>query len=584
MKKNYSTSTKNILLGALIWLIAASAFAQSSKVSGTINDAKGGGIPGVSVVVKGTNSGTITDIDGKFSIAAPGSGTLVVSFIGYRSQEIAIGNKATLNIVLSEDASILDEVIVTGYSRDSRRETTGAVSTVKARDLTMRPSGNVNQQLQGRVAGLTVISNGQPGAESQIRVRGFGAFGGNEPLNIVDGVPVGSTDFLNPDDIESVTVLKDAAAASIYGARAANGVIVYTTKNAGKGAKKLTVTYDGMYGATNPGPGQAMMNPTDFADWTWRAFSNSTPAVPFNHPQFGTGPTPVIPEFLSVGPRSGVTGSVDLAAERLRYNIDPTAGPIYQVTRANRAGTDWYKAITRNAPLQRHSLGFTGGGENSRFYVGLSAMNQAGILRSNKFSRYAFRVNSEFNIFKNLRFGENLQITYRQNLGQTGGADGQGIAADENDILQAFRMPSIIPVYDEFGGYAGTASRGFNNPRSPVANQDGLLNNRNYNASGFGNVYLEWDPIPGLTLRSSLGGQYNNGYSWNYGRLQYENSENNSAFSYNEGSGWSLGWVLTNTASYKKTLGKHQIEVLAGQEALNTGVGRNRLHAKVVNG
>ncbi len=573
MKQNYFVPIKGALFCGLLWLMSVTAFAQKS-VSGKVSDAKGDGLPGASITVKGTTTGTISDASGGFKINVPNTGgALVFSSIGYKTQEVKLSGQSTLNVSMEDDAASLDEVVVTGYSVDKRRESTGAISTVKSKDLTAVPSGNVEQQLQGRVAGLTVVTNGQPGTASQIRVRGFGAFGGNEPLYIVDGVPVGSTDFLNPDDIESTTVLKDASAASIYGARAANGVIVYTTKKGTKGAKKLNVTYDGMYGVTDPGNGQPMMNPTDFATWTWNAKRNSNEA--FGHPQFGSGSTPVIPDYLSVGGTPGVIGTVNLEAERLKYNVDPAAGAIYQVIKANKAGTDWYGAITRQAPIQRHSLGFSGGGENSRFYVGFSAQDQKGILISNSLKRYAFRINSEFNVLKNLRIGENMQFTYRQVLGQTGGAGGNGIAADENDILQAFRMPSIIPIYDEFGGYAGTAAKGFNNPRSPVANQQGLLNNRSFSGSGTGNIYVEYDPIPGLTLRSSVAGNYGNFYNWNYGRWQYENSENNSAFSYGEGGGYSFGWTFTNTASYKKAFGKHNIEVLAGQEALNTGAGRN---------
>lgn len=573
MKQNYFVPIRGTLFCGLLWLMSMVAFAQKS-VTGKVNDSKGEGVPGASITLKGTTTGTISDAGGNFKISVPNSGgSLVISSIGYKTQEIKLAGQSTINVSLEDDAASLDEVVVTGYSVDKRRESTGAISTVKSKDLTAVVSGNVEQQLQGRVAGVTVVTNGQPGTASQIRVRGFGAFGGNEPLYVVDGVPVGSTDFLSPDDIESTTVLKDASAASIYGARAANGVIVYTTKKGTKNAKKLNITYDGSYGVTDPGNGQPMMNPTDFATWTWNAKRNSGEA--FGHPQFGTGSTPVIPDYLSVGGTPGVTGSVDLAAQKLKYNIDPSAGGIYQVIKANKAGTDWYGAITRKAPTQRHSLGFSGGGENSRFYVSFSAQDQKGILISNAFKRYSFRINSEFNVLKKLRIGENIQMTYRQVLGQTGGAGGNGIAADENDILQAFRMPSIIPIYDEFGGYAGTAAKGFNNPRSPVANQQGLLNNRSFGASGVGNVYVEYDVIPGLTLRSSAAGNYSNFYNWNYGRWQYENSENNSAFSYGEGGGFSLGWTFTNTASYKKTFGKHNVEVLAGQEALNTGRGRN---------
>ena len=287
MKQNYVVPIRGTLFCGLLWLMSIVTFAQKS-VSGKVSDAKGDGVPGASITVKGTTTGTISDANGGFKINVPNSGgTLVFSSIGYKTQEVKLTGQSTINVSMEDDAASLDEVVVTGYSIDKRRESTGAISTVKSKDLTAVPSGNVEQQLQGRVAGLTVVTNGQPGTASQIRVRGFGAFGGNEPLYVVDGMPVGSTNFLSPDDIESTTVLKDASAASIYGARAANGVIVYTTKKGTKGAKKLSVTYDGMYGVTDPGNGQAMMNPTDFATWTWNAKRNSGEA--FDHPQFGKG-------------------------------------------------------------------------------------------------------------------------------------------------------------------------------------------------------------------------------------------------------------------------------------------------------
>ncbi|RYF66775.1 MAG: SusC/RagA family TonB-linked outer membrane protein, partial [Cytophagaceae bacterium] len=503
----------------------------------------------------------------------------IYSGIGFKSQELTVGNRTTIDVSLAEDASVLNEVVVTGYTTDDRRNVTGAVSTVKSRALQATPSGNIEQQLQGRVSGVTVITNGQPGTSSQVRVRGFGAFGGNEPLYVVDGVPVGSVNIVAPNDVETTTVLKDAAAASIYGARAANGVIVITTRKGSKTPRKMQVSYDGQYGVTDPGTGQSMMNPTDFATWTWKqaantAFQNGTTPA-YSHPQFGTGSTPVIPDYINVGGAAGVIGTVDLAAAKLKYNVSPSAGSIYQVVKANKEGTDWYKAITRVAPVQRHAFGFSGSGESARYYVGLSAQDQDGILLNNSFKRYTFRANTEFDLSKKVRFGENLQFTYISVLGQGGGSGGQGVAADENDILQAFRMPSIIPVYDEFGGYAGTAAKGFNNPRNPVANRMGQANDRNFNVNGFGNLYLEVEPIENLTLRSSVGGQYNNFYSYGYSRLQYENSENNSAFGYNEGGGYSFGWTLTNTAAYKRKFGVHALDIIVGQEALNTGAGKN---------
>jgi TonB-dependent starch-binding outer membrane protein SusC len=581
MNQKVSTLLKfGVAMLLLMVLSVTSTFAQK-RITGNVSDANGP-IPGVSVVVKGTTTGAVTDIDGNFAIDLKTNDpvSIVVSSVGYTSQEIPVGAETSFTVKLEEDVSTLSEVVVTGYgSNGTKRQTTGAVATVKSKDLQAVASGNVEQQLQGRVSGVTVITNGQPGTASIIRVRGFGAFGGNEPLYVVDGVPVGSTDFLAPDDIESTTVLKDAASASIYGARAANGVIVYTTKKGSRKSKKLEVSYDGIYGVTDPGKGQDMLNPTDFATWTWNALKNTATAdgKPFtpSHPQFGSGQTPIVPDYINVGGAGGVVGSVDVAGLKSKYNIDPTAGSIYQVVKADKAGTDWYGAITRKAPIQRHNLGFSGGSETSRFYVGMGAQNQDGILLNNSFKRYDFRVNSEFDLTSKLRIGENLQFTYRSVLGQTGGNGGRGIASDENDILQAFRMPSIIPVYDEYGGYAGTAAKGFNNPRNPVASRDGQVNDQNFNANGFGNVYAELDVLPGLTLRSSLGGQYNNSYGKFYSRLQYENSENNASFSFGEGSAYSFAWVNTNTANYKKKFGIHEIDVLGGIESLNTGKGRN---------
>ncbi|MEB2780986.1 TonB-dependent receptor [Algoriphagus sp. C2-6-M1] len=566
----------------LLVLTGAAAFAQKT-VTGTVTDEFDLGLPGVSILVKGTTTGTATDIDGRFSLSVPNDqSTLVFSFIGYGKVEQVVGNRSVIDLKLMPDETSLTELVVTGYTIDSRRETTGAIATVDPKDLTVIPTGNVEQSLQGRVSGLTVITNGQPGTSSIVRVRGFGAFGGNEPLYVVDGVPVGTTDFLNPDDIESTTVLKDAAAASIYGARAANGVIIYTTKKGKRGNQKLRVDYNGMFGVTTPGTGLDMMNPQDFAEYTWLAETNQAieddRAPKYEHPQFGTGTSPVLPYYINVGGVAGVAGPFSpdrLAEEAEKYNVVPSKGSIHQLVRAAQGeGTDWYKALTRNAPLNRHSIGLNGGSETSRFFIGFGYQDQAGIMIGNQFKRISFRANSEFDVTKKLRIGENFQATYRQVLGQQGGTGGRGVSDDENDILQAFRMPSIIPIYDEFGGYAGTAARGFNNPRNPVANRDGLMNNRGYSGSAFGNVYAEYDIIDNLTFRTSLGIDYSSNYFWGYSRLQYENSENNSAFGYNEGSGFNFGWTFTNTVSYKKKFEKHSFDVILGQEALNTGSGR----------
>ena len=547
--------------------------AQDHTVTGTVTGGDNEPLVGAAVLVKGTAKGTITDIDGKFSLSVPDNATLTVSYVGYTTQEVAVGKSSVINVTLASGA--LEEVVVTGYSVDKRRQSTGAVSIVKTRDLTTIPSSSVDQQLQGRVAGLTVVTTSQPGSGSQIRIRGFGAFAGNEPLIIVDGYPVGSVNFLNPEDIETATILKDASSASIYGARAANGVIVYTTKRGRKGAKKLNVTYDGIFGATDPGKGQKMMNPQDQATWTWTALKNS--GSPLSHPQYGSGATPVIPDYLKVGNQSGVIGTVNLDAERPKYNITgPATGDFYQVIKANKEGTDWYKELTQTAIIQRHTLGFEGGGDASRFYVGMSILDQTGILPSQRAKRYGLRVNTEFDVTKHIRIGENIQTTFLQILGRDGGNDGLQSSQQENDILGAFRSPTIIPVRDEFGGFAGTTALGFGQGSNPVANQEAGKLNKNFNAQASGNFYIEIDPIKDLTFRSSIGGNYNNFYGWNYGRPIYETLENKSTtWSYGEGGGFRLGWTLTNTLAYKKQFGIHGVELLVGQEALNTGFGKN---------
>ncbi|MDW7691124.1 TonB-dependent receptor [Flammeovirgaceae bacterium SG7u.111] len=575
--KNYLSRWGKIPTMALL-LLFGSAVTFAQTITGTVTDSGDGSpLPGVSILVKGTTTGTITNIDGQYTLNVGGGSILVFSFVGYKAQEVMIEGKTSIDIVLELDTKALEEVIVTGYSVDSRRETTGAVSTVKPKDLTVVPSGNIEQQLQGRVAGVTVITNGQPGTDSKVRVRGFGAFGGNNPLYVVDGVPVGTTDFLNPNDIESTTVLKDATAASIYGARAANGVIVYTTKQGKKGAQKMEVFYDGMIGFTDPGKSAPIMSPQDQATWTWNAIRNAAEQIGetpvFSHPQYGTGSTPVIPDYLMVGGSFGVVGNVDLEAERAKYNVNPEAGSIYQVVKANKDGTDWYDAITRTAPIHRHTIGVSGGGDGSRYYISLGMQDQDGILIHQNFKRYSIRSNAEFDLLDNLSLGSNFQGTYRSTTNLLGG--GSGSSDDENDILTASRMASIIPVYDEFGGYAGTAAQGFNNPSNPVANRVGQKDNKNFNINAFGNVYLKYEPIEGLTLRTSFGGRFDQYNGQGYTRRQYENSENNSAFGYNQYSGYVAEWVWTNTANYKKEFGQHSIDLLGGYEALNTGSGRS---------
>jgi len=577
MKNNFYKTLRSLLLLAIVMLGSFSSFAQDRKVSGKVSGTDSQGIPGVSILVKGTNTGATTDINGAFSVSVnSGSAVLNITAVGYKSQSITVGSQASINVTLAEDNSQLDEVIVTGYSVTNKKESTAAASIVKAKDLQIAPSGNVEQQLQGRVAGVTLITNGQPGTNSIIRVRGFGAFGGNEPLYVVDGVPVGTTDFLSPDDIETTTVLKDAAAASIYGARAANGVIVYTTKR-GTRNKGISISYDGLYGGTDPNVGGVakMLTPQEQADWTHVAYRNNAAAngtaVGYTHPQYGTSAQATLPTYLHFNGQNGVN-SGDLAAAQAAFASNPLNT---FVIKTNKAGTNWYDEITRFGTTMRHSLGFQGGTDKGRFYLGLSGQDQQGILIENDFKRYSARFNSEFDLGKKVRVGENLQFTYRSVRGQSGGNNGLGVAADESVILSAYRMPTAIPVYDEFGSFASTKAAGFNNPRNPVRQRiRNNTNDNNYNAAAFGNIYVEYEPIKDLIIKTSIGGNYS-GYGYkDYNYRYLGDSEPEASNSFNEGSGYNFAYTFTNTAAYKTKWRKHGVTALVGMEALNTGAGR----------
>jgi len=546
-------------------------------VSGVISDSDGTPIPGAAIIIEGTTNGTTTDFDGNYSISVDSGQTLLFSSIGFATQSVLVGDQSSIDIVLQTSAELLDEIIVTGYGTETKRETTGAISTVKAEDLTIIPSGNIEQQFQGRIPGVTVISNGSPGSTSQIRVRGFGAFGGNEPLYVIDGVPTTNIDFLNPNDIESTTVLKDAAAASIYGARAANGVIVFTTKSGSRDNMESTITLDYTIGLTDPNVGGSpeMLNPQEMAEWTHRAYENNAAAngtaVAYTHPQYGSNATPVLPDYLHANGANGIVGGVDLAAIQAAYDANPEN--VFLI-KSNKEGTNWYDAITNTAPLHRFSLGANGGSEKGRYYIGLGSQFQDGIVINNQFRRHTLRANSKYDITPWLSIGENIQATYRESR-SPGAGGGVESADDESEILSAYRMPTIIPVYDEFGSYASTKAAGFNNPRNPVRRlETNGADDKSYNISLFGNVYVDLKPIESLTLRSSLGGSLFNYYYTDYNYRYLGDSEPEASNTFSEGAGKGVQWVFSNTATFQQDFGKHGVKLLAGVEALNTGFGR----------
>jgi TonB-dependent starch-binding outer membrane protein SusC len=548
-------------LAACIFLLSLSASAQQKTISGKVTDANNQPVVGASVVIKGTTTGTTTDEQGGFTLTVPNDRSiLTVSAVGMDPQDVSVSGLSTVTVSMTSALSTLNEVVVTGYSTQQRKNITGAVTSVKGTQLQAVPSGNIEQQFQGRASGVVVITSGQPGTASQVRIRGFSSFLDNNPLYIVDGIPVFTTEHLNANDIESTTILKDAASASIYGARAAAGVILVTTKK-GRPGGKVNVSYDMSYGMTVPGDGLKLLTPQQQADLTWEALKAAGQAT--THAQYGSGATPVLPDYLVVGGENGLSGlsPSDPRLDPAKYNTNFDLGSIYQVIRANKTGTDWYDELTDSRPIQNHTLGLNGGSDVAKYYTSFSYYNEQGPIINTYLKKYIFRANTEFKIKDIVRLGENFQYSYRDN-------PNLGAPADENDIMFALTINPLIPVYDEGGGFAGTVAKGFNNSTQPVARRILSKDNRGFSSFIFGNAFAEVDFLKNFTFRTSFGGFIGNFQNRFINYRTYWNSENVGNTTFGEGAGSFSGWTWTNNVRFDRQFGVHDIKALAGIESV----------------
>ena len=566
-------SKSGSLLSLLVFMLfSLPLFAQTVEITGTIVDETGEPLPGVSILEKGTTNGTATDPEGRYSIdVAGGSSVLVYTFIGYKGQEIVVGNRSTIDLTMETDVLALEEVVVTGYTTQSRRDITGAVSVVKTSELLATPAGNLQQQLQGRVAGVVTSGTGVPGAGAKVRVRGFGSFGNNDPLYIVDGVPTYNVNNINPQDIESMQVLKDASSASIYGARAANGVVIITTKQGKKGVPQITI--DSYYGIQQAPKGPDMLNPTELGELIWQSLANAGQTT--THPQYGTGSSPSLPDYILAGPSSGVMeGHPDTNPDL--YNIDFNS-PRHQIVPFNKSGTDWWDETFDPAPVQSHQISANGATDFSRYSIGFNYFDQDGLMPYTNYTRYTVRANTEFKIKEKIRIGENLQVGYNEFRGTNSGAGG-----GESLVLNSVRLMPFIPVYDIKGGWGGTAGSGAGTASNTPAELYRAKDNVNNAVRMFGNVFAEVDVISGLTARTSFGLDYETRYGQNYGFRTYERAENIGSNSYSEQNDWNLNWTWTNTLTYQKQFADiHNLTVLVGTEAVKEtgrGVGGRRIN------
>lgn len=570
--KHLSFSPARALLVWALLLLGTAAFAQK-RITGTVLGDDGLGVPGATVVVKGTTVGAVTDVDGNYVLQVPaGATTVVVASTGYASQEIAIGEGTVFNATLKTDVLTLQEAVVTGYGTQLKRDITGAVASVSAKDLLSLPSTNAAQAIQGRVAGVNVSNENAPGGNVMVRIRGYGTINDNSPLYIIDGTPTkGNLNTLNVNDIESMQILKDASEASQYGSRAGNGVVIITTKSGKSGKPKFS--YDAYYGQQSPVKFLDLLNTQEYVDLVWRSRTNAENAGKLvdgkfpegtaitypNIPMFlggqpaGTTATPTIPDYIFP---VGVVGTTDES----KYSVTPKN----LITKANKQGTDWFDEIFDNAPIQNHQLGVSGANDNAKYALSLNYFDQQGIMKYTSYKRYALRANTELKVNKRIRVGQNFQVAYGQQIGQPNGNQNES-----NPISFAYRIPPITPVYDIKGYFAGPPTV-LDNSRNPLAELYRNKDNKNIELRLLGNAYAEVDILSGLTARSQINIDYNNFNLRSYRANDIESPEPVGANRLTVFNNYDRTVTWFNTLSYKKNFGdNHRLNVILGTEAIS---------------
>lgn len=542
MKK---TLTLIVLMLTVQWAVA-----QQRTVTGSILDAKTKEpLPGASILVPGTTTGSVADAAGKFSLSVPQSSTAItVSFIGYTTQEVPLTSSNTLTVYLAEGGQ-LAEVVVLGYTTARKQDLTGAVAIVEVAATKNTSSGNPMQALQGRVPGLYVEKSGTPSGEaSRVLIRGANTLGNNDPLYIIDGVPTKRPfvfQALNPTAIQSIQVLKDASSASIYGARASNGVIIVTTKNGANADGKLSVQFNTSLATQSEKPERfKMLNAVDRGRALWQASVND-----------GADPAAAYGEIYAFD------WNKDFRNPRLNsVTVQPYVGGNQAVPAGN---TDWQKELYKTGYVTNNDLTISGGTKASSLLVNLSYLNNSGMVRYTDYRRISGRINAMTSLADNrVKFGANVQMTASRETPVTtdlGGAPTPGLAVT---------LAPTIPVYTTTGDYAGPIGSGYSDRNNPVFMQYINRWDKIRRTFVFGNVFTEIEPLDGLIFRSSLG-MDNAGYANKNIEQSFQNgfiarSLNSLMFTTNKF--LSLTW--TNTLRYTFDLGAHRFNVLAGIEAI----------------
>ena len=530
-KMKITTRASHAFIAIILVLFTSTAFAQT-KITGTVTDPESKPLRGASVLVKGSKAGTTTDDNGGFSISAAGNASLVISMVGYETSTVAVGGQSNLVVMLKNDVSHLNEIVVTGYGTQKRALVTGAISTVNSKTLNAQPVALVSEALQGRVAGVSVVNNGSPGTAPIVRIRGISSISyASDPLYVIDGFPGLSINTIDVRDIETLDVLKDASAAAIYGSRATNGVIMITTKK-GNHSGRPKVTLDSYFGTSAVTQRLSLLNTDQFKQY----------ALAYRGSQVG----------------------------RLLPPWDNT--PIYQgaSTTYGQTNTDWQDAYFKNGSLIQQNIGLSGGNEAARYYASFGYFNQKGTAPWVGYERYNFRINTDYIISKVFTFGENLFFAYGNQAydnNETGGRP---------NLVNVMRIMPHMPVYDP------TTSDGFrgvntvldgSDPTNPV--EDATIKNPGNRkvANLFSTAYIDVNFTSWLKFRSTFGVNYSNGLDYRFAPIFNDSGtvagSNATLATITNNRTVNTSLLFTEQFTFDKTYGNNHINAIAVYEYQN---------------
>lgn len=523
-----------LLMSSALCTVCTMVSAQQVNVSGVIKDATGETVIGASVMVKGTKTGTVTDFDGKFHVECTPGATLVISYIGYQTQEVKAADG--MNVVLQEAANDLNEVVVTGYTTQRKADLTGAISVVSVDDIAKQNENNPIKALQGRVPGMNISADGSPSGTATVRIRGIGTLNNNDPLYIVDGIPTkAGMHELNGNDIESIQVLKDAASASIYGSRAANGVIIITTKKGKEG--KIKVDFDGSIAVSTYAHKMKVLNAKEYGQVMWQAYVNdgmdpNTNGLGYRYDWgYNAQGTPVL---------NGISMK--------KYLDDAGTTPA--------ADTDWFDETTRTGVIQQYNVSVSNGSDKGSSFFSLGYYKNLGIIKTSDFNRFSARMNTEYKLLKNkmLTVGEHFTLNRTSEVQAPGGF-----------LQNVLQFNPSLPIYTEDGNYAGPVG-GYPDRYNPVAVLERNKDNRYTYWRMFGDAYLNLNPFKNFNIRTTFGLDYSQKQQRFF---TYPVTEGNVANNKNgveaKQEHWTK-WMWNAVATYNMELGKSRIDLMAGME------------------